>query len=122
MAKNPDGTATCDRCGIWLAGYGVLYGMVCTDLDATGGVRDWIFCYTNNCRSAVLSGMVLYPSDDNASRIRCYHCNMRLDTSSVAEAMLTFDLAPATIPATVRTMTFCYINGSRDQLLAQAVL
>jgi hypothetical protein len=120
VAGNPDGSATCDRCGIWLAGFGVLYGMVCTDIDASGRVRDHIYCYTNQCRTAVLDGLVNYPQTTATETQKCTHCNRKLDGRSVAEAMLTQDVLPSSNNREARSMAFCYANGGRDLLIAQA--
>lgn len=118
MARNSDGSATCDRCGIWLPGYGVLHGMVCTDLDGPN-VRSLIFCYRSNCRSYALGNLLAItpPMDGN---LRCSHCGVILTARSVAQAMLTQDVQPNV--DTPRALAFCYINHSRDLLLANAGL
>lgn len=115
MGLNADGSARCDRCGIWLAGYGVIYGMVCSDLDIVGAPRSRIYCYVNNCRGVVLAGMVNH-ADEN----RCTDDGTALTARSVSEAMLCTDLRPGADPPTIRQMQFCYATGSRDRLVAKA--
>lgn len=57
MPENPDGTVICDRCGIPLDGYGVIHGMICSDLDENGEIIKRIYCYTNGCRDWILAGV-----------------------------------------------------------------
>jgi hypothetical protein len=109
--QNTDGTASCDRCGITLAGFGVLSGLVCVDLDGET-VRELIFCYANECRTFVLDGFVNYQQPGPAT---CTHCGISLGVRSVSTAMLATDVQPT--GDTSRTMQFCYENGSRNQLL-----
>jgi hypothetical protein len=107
--QNPDGTSSCDRCGIALDGFGVLYGLVCVDLHGET-LRELIFCYANDCRTAVLEGLVNYPQSGV-----CSHCGLELPVRSVSTAMLTSDILP--VGDTARPLQFCYANGSRNQLL-----
>lgn len=60
MAQNPDGTASCDRCGVNLPGYGVIHGMICSDLNGAGEIIDRIFCYENKCRDAIVKAASAY--------------------------------------------------------------
>jgi hypothetical protein len=112
---NEDGTATCGRCRRNLEGFGVLYGLICTDLDGNGEVVDRIFCY--GCRDHILSNMVAYPLI--MSPPVCTTCQEVLTTRSVSEAMLATDVNP---DGTTRLMAFCYKNGHRDQILSRARL
>lgn len=117
MGHNTDGSATCDRCGIWLAGFGVRYGLVCTDTNlTTGAVRDWIFCYTNQCRAVVLTGFVNYPQNIGTVPTRCTDDDTKLDDRIVGTAMLACDMHPND-PGVVRYLQFCYETGSRDRFL-----
>lgn len=109
--RNPDGTGTCDRCGITLEGFGVLYGMVSADLTGER-IREQIFCYRNQCRTVMLAGMLAF-----AGSVDCTHCDQRLTARSVTEAMLVTDIQPATRGDVQRTMQFCYSNGSRDAFM-----
>ena len=119
MGQNADGSARCDRCGTWLAGFGVLYGMVCTDISSTGAVTQRIYCYANNCRSVVLAGLVNQPIA-TSGQPRCTDCGVPLPERSVEHAMLAADIDPA--GSTMRQLTFCYVNQSRERLLAKGVL
>jgi hypothetical protein len=110
VARNPDGTATCDACGGGLPGFGVLFGMVCIDLDLAAETREHIVCY--GCRGDVLTGLVNFTADP----MRCTDCDVKLDARSVATAMLVTDLSPAD-PGEARSLAFCYANGSRDLVL-----
>lgn len=110
---NPDGTAICDRCGLLLPGFGVLLGMIAVDLTAEAATRSRIFCYANDCRSAMLAGMVRYPGDPTV----CTHCG-RPTPRAVASAVLTFDLDPVDNLQEWRGMGFCYDNGSAALLWA----
>jgi hypothetical protein len=98
----------------------VLYGLVCTDLDEAGAVRDWIFCYRNFCRTAVLEGLINFPATASDQE-RCVDCNVKLSARSVVDAMLTTDLAPNSF-GEQRMLSFCYVNNSRNRLLANATL
>jgi len=115
MAQNADGSATCDRCGIWLEGYGILYGLTCSELSGET-VRNLIFCYRNSCRTVLLSGMVNFPQQATGV-ISCTHCNLALSARSVSAALLATDILPATAGDVQRIMQFCYRNGSRDAFL-----
>jgi hypothetical protein len=53
--QNPDGTTTCDRCGRELPGYGVIHGMICSDLGEDGQITNRIYCY-ETCRDAIVEG------------------------------------------------------------------
>lgn len=121
MAQNADGTANCDRCRILLPGFGVIYGMVCNDLNQAGAVVGRIYCYQNNCRSIVMAGLLtnIGPSQ-NPQLPACSDCGLVLNTRGVAEAMLATDIQPGL--DTPRLLTFCYANGSRDRLVANAQL
>ena len=111
MAANANGTATCDRCEIVLPGYGVINGLVCTDL-LNGVIRNLIFCYRNNCRTVMLTGMLAH-----LGKTGCTHCNAAIPTRGVASAMLASDLHPAADGDVERTMQFCYSNNSRTAFL-----
>ena len=113
MGQNANGTATCDRCGILLPGYGIINGIVCTDLTRTGAVVGRIFCYRNNCRTIMLTGMLNFPATD----FNCVHCNRAVTTRSLEEGMLTAELHPGS-EGVVRSLLFCYANDSRDLFLA----
>lgn len=56
MGINPDGTATCTKCGGALAGYGVIYGLLVSRIDNNGEIENLIFCYANGCNDKVLRG------------------------------------------------------------------
>lgn len=110
--QNPDGSATCDRCGIWLEGYGVTHGLCCTDLDGET-LRELIFCYRNQCRTFVLDGFV--NQQIAAGDTACNHCGVDLQIRSISTAMLASDIAPT--GSVDRRLQFCYVNGSRNQFL-----
>lgn len=57
MPELPDGTALCDRCGIELDGYGVIHGMICSDLNEDEEIVYRIYCYINGCRDWILAGV-----------------------------------------------------------------
>lgn len=118
MARNGDGTATCDRCGIWLPGYGVLYGLITTDLTDKGQTRSLIFCYTNQCRTLVLEGFVNFPAPPDTPLLRCTDDNTALARRGLSEALLAVDMHPG-IAEHLRYMQFCYATGSRDRFLNQ---
>lgn len=114
--QNADGTATCDRCGFTSLGYGVLYGMVVTDLgEATGEIDNLFVCYS--CRPAVLQGLTSFGNTDGT---RCSHCGYTVPVRAVSYGLLAADLAPGVTPATQRSLIFCRVNGSatvfRDRL------
>lgn len=119
MAANADGSATCDRCGTVLPGLGVLYGMVTVDLigEPTPHERSMIFCYVNNCRSVVLTGMINTPTLPTEPPA-CWDCGVSLSVNGIGEALIAADLAPVT--GDPRTMAFCYVKRSREKLLANA--
>jgi hypothetical protein len=85
-----------------------------------GVLREWIFCYRNNCRSAMIGQLVRYPP--HATETRCTECNVLLPDRSVATAMLASDIQPATPGDLVRYLTFCYVNGSRDLVLTNRTM
>lgn len=116
MPANPDGTAVCDRCGTALNGFGVLYGLITSDLDLEGAPRELIFCYTYPCRDAALASMINFPDS-----LGCATCDVQFAVRGVGEAMMTADLNPDGSGFS-RNLAFCYINGHRDQLLTQGVL
>lgn len=117
MPINENGTANCDRCGTPLDGYGVLYGLISTDLDADGMPVERIYCYVPGCRDAVIDGLVAYPFISSAPA--CSTCQVPLPFRGTDNAMLAQDLNP---DGTARTLTFCYVNGHRDQFLTQGRL
>lgn len=114
--QNPDGTAVCDRCRTHLDGYGVLYGLVTSDIDPAGAARERIYCYTYPCRDAVLDSMINFPDS-----LGCATCDVQFGARGIGEAMLTVDLNPDE-SGLARNLAFCYLNGHRDQLLTQGVL
>ena len=116
MPANPDGTAACDRCGTYLDGYGVLYGLITSDIDPLGAARERIYCYTYPCRDAVLDTLIVFP--DSAG---CATCDVQFAARGTGEAMMTADLNPDGSGLS-RNLAFCYINGHRDQLFTQGVL
>ena len=116
MAANPDGTAVCDRCGTALDGFGVLYGLITSDVDPLGVGRERIHCYTYPCRDAALDSLINYPDSEG-----CATCDIQFAARGVGEAMMTADLNPDGT-GLARNLAFCYINGHRDQLLTQGVL
>lgn len=116
MPANPDGTAACDRCGTALDGYGVLYGLITSDLDVESAQRQLIFCYTYPCRDAVLVGLVNFPDSSG-----CAACDLQFMARGVGEAMMTADLNPDG-SGFARNLAFCYVNGHRNQLLTQGDL
>jgi hypothetical protein len=109
MALNPDGTANCDRCGRFIDGYGVLYGMVSADLNDTT-VRNLIVCY-DECRPLVLDGLLR-----NNDPTRCADCGIPA-IRAVSFGLLATDLDPIT--GDVRNLTFCYVNGSAAAYLSR---
>ncbi len=111
MTENADGTATCDRCGLGLPGYGVIFGMVISDI--TG---DLIVCY--NCRPAVLAGLVNHSGTER----QCSHCGVEVAARVTPYASLVTDLAPGVDPPTGRQLLFCVVNGSRDLFLARLTI
>jgi hypothetical protein len=114
--QNPDGTATCDRCGILLPGFGVLQGMVCASLTGDT-VTERIFCYRNGCRTTTLGALV-----GNTNPNVCTHCAVPISPRAVAYALLASDIDP-TVPGGVqRMMQFCYINDSAGILLRQGAM
>lgn len=110
MAENED-DATCDRCGLSLPGYGVLFGMLTTDL-ASGLVRSLIFCYANGCRDALLAGHLNSTSG-------CTNCGTALQRG-LDTALLAVDVDLSTDEDLTRPLAFCYANGCRDLVLAVA--
>ena len=115
MSLNGDGTANCDRCGVDLPGFGVIYGLVCSHLTA-GTLEELIFCYVNRCRDVVLAGLVNALSNDQT--VRCSEDGAVLAARSVDVAMLLTDLDPDSDGA--RYLQLCYEYGSRDRLLSNA--
>lgn len=115
MTVNDDGTANCDRCGTDLPGYGVLYGLICADLDPYNQTRALIYCYTAGCSTAATAGLIVYPYV--AAAPACSTCLTPFDYRGTDTAMLAVDLNG---DGTARNLTFCYVNGHRDQLLTQA--
>lgn len=113
MPINADGTATCDRCRTDVPGYGVLYGLVSTDLDSTGGTVRRLFCYYHHCRDAALGDLINHQQSPDAP-LACAACQVPL--SGVSDAMLCSDIDGDV----VRSFAFCYVNGHRNQLLTQA--
>lgn len=95
---NSDDTASCDRCGRSLPGYGVLHGMVVSHLDGPS-VEGFIVCY--DCRSLVLDGFVNHADVDS-----CTRCG-RATRHAVAVALLATDVDPD-VPSVTRQMRFCY--------------
>jgi hypothetical protein len=57
--QNLDGTASCDRCGRQLEGYGVIHGMISSDLGSDGEIINRIFCY-ETCRDAIVTAATRY--------------------------------------------------------------
>jgi ribosomal protein L37AE/L43A len=115
MGQNANGTATCDRCGVGRAGYGVLYGMVVTDLDeVTQDVNDLFVCYT--CRPTVLEGLLLA---GNVGPDQCTHCGLAFPVRAVEYGLLAADIAPGVTPESLRQLFFCQVNGSRALFLAR---
>jgi hypothetical protein len=98
----------CARCEVELDGYGVIYGMVCTDLDEDGAERGLIVCYVNGCRDLVLDGMVNYTGAGECST--CGTATAR----ALSHAMLASDLDENGFG---RPLIFCYDQGHRDAIL-----
>ena len=120
MGVRADGSAYCNRCNKGLLGAGVIYGMLAADLTPAGAVRQLIFCYdpVNRCRDVVLAGHLAYAQ---AGPGICADCGLDTDHGGIAAGMLTADLDP-TDGAAVRSLLFCYANGSRDSVLAGQVI
>ena len=107
--QNPDGTATCDRCGIGLPGYGVINGAVISDTSPTGDMVGLIVCYT--CWPVVISDLVSY-----GDPLACNNCGTPQGFRSVTLAALVTDLAPS-LDHSARYLMFCRANGCRNRLL-----
>jgi hypothetical protein len=99
-----DGTATCDRCGVSLPGYGILYGLV---VDA-GTLM--IFCYVNDCRSIITSGLINYTTPGV-----CSNTGQPVILVS-SEALVCADLDPVD-PTQMRRLAFCRALGCADKFL-----
>lgn len=113
MATNEDGTATCDRCGVLLSGAGVGTGLLGTSIHPdTGELVDWLFCYVNECRSAVTYDLVNFTGEGVCS------CDATPVVRTPSEALVCSDLDPLD-PTTIRPLTFCYVGGCADRLLSQ---
>lgn len=112
---NPDGTVVCNRCGIPLDGMGVLFGMVTSLLDESAAVVNEIYCYLNECRSAVLRGNVLYP-DTSPDNPICSRTGNSIAAWTPSEALLAVDTDSQ---GNLRSMAFCLDRGCdaiiRDQ-------
>ena len=108
--QNADGTATCDRCGIGLPGYGVLHGMVITDVGDSGVILNLIVCY--NCRPIVLDGIMIFDNGND-----CNRCGLSTPYRAASFGILITDLAPAIDPPEARYLFFSRENGCRDLLL-----
>lgn len=99
-----DGSTFCDGCQAVLAGYGVLYGMVLSNVEGEGLVER-IYCYGNGCRDRVLGDRVRFDVTD-----RCSTCGA-VTPRSVAVAALSVDLNPDPNNNGQRFATFCHANG-----------
>lgn len=115
MAVDSDGRIVCDRCLIRLDGYGVLYGLIATDIDSDGAADDRIYCYQDGCRDVAIAGLDLYPNQIVPPR--CTTCLVDLPALSPAYGMICADLDPATGDS--RRMAFCDVNGHHLQFLTQ---
>lgn len=107
--QNSDGTATCDRCGIGLPGYGVIHGATISDLSVDDNIVGLIVCY--NCWPAVITDMVTH-----GDALACNNCGTPQGFRSVVLAALVTDLAPAE-DHDARYLMFCRANGCRNRLL-----
>lgn len=56
MGMNADGTATCTRCGRELPAYGVIHGVLASQVSDEGVIENFIFCYEGGCGFEVLDG------------------------------------------------------------------
>jgi hypothetical protein len=114
VSLNPDGTAECDRCRAHLAGFGVLYGLVCSRITPDG-VETLIFCYVNGCRTVALDGLVNVVTSPDDVTVRCSDCGLVMADRSLATAMLATDLDASGEQA--RYLQLCYVTSAK-QLLA----
>jgi hypothetical protein len=111
VTANPDGTGECDRCGVSLAGYGVLDGMLAAYYDE-GQLVSHIYCYVNGCRDHILAGRLNHDTPG-----LCTDCGTAT-VRSLASGVIANDEDPDTDGP--RQMMFCHFNGCSTRFLTVA--